>query len=198
MIDTIIFDVGMVLAEFCWKEYLESFGFEKEINERIANATVLTDTWNQFDRSEKSDEELLNDFISYEPSLKKEITMFFEQIGRSIRTYKDSNEWIKSLKDRGYKIYILSNYAEKTYIQSKESLTFLDYVDGALFSFQEKVIKPEPKIYQILLERYQINPEHAVFLDDVTKNLEEAKRQGLHTIHVTNREKAKRELELLL
>ena len=198
MIDTIIFDVGMVLAEFCWKEYLESFGFEKEINERIANATVLTDTWNQFDRSEKSDEELLNDFISYEPSLKKEITMFFEQIGRSIRTYKDSNEWVKSLKDRGYKIYILSNYAEKTYIQSKESLTFLDYVDGALFSFQEKVIKPEPKIYQILLERYQINPEHAVFLDDVTKNLEEAKRQGLHTIHVTNREKAKRELELLL
>ena len=198
MINAIIFDVGMVLAEFCWKEYLESFGFKKEINERIANATVLTDTWNQFDRSEKSDDELLNDFISYEPSLKKEITMFFEQIGKSIRTYEDSNEWVKSLKKRGYKIYILSNYAEKTYIQSKENLTFLDYVDGALFSFQEKVIKPEPKIYQLLLERYQINPEHAVFLDDVVKNLEEAKRQGLHTIHVTNREKAKRELELLL
>ncbi len=198
MIDTIIFDVGMVLAEFCWREYLESFGFGKEINERIANATVLTDTWNQFDRSEKSDEEVLKDFISYEPSLQEEITMFFEQIGKSVRTYEDSDEWVKSLKERGYKVYILSNYPEKTYIQSKENLTFLNYVDGALFSFQDKVIKPESKIYQILLERYNINPEHAVFLDDVLKNLEEAKRQGLHTIHVTDREKAKKELELLL
>ncbi len=198
MIDTVIFDVGMVLAEFCWKEYLESLGFDEEINKRIANATVFTDTWNQFDRSKKSDEEVLAEFISHEPSLEKQITMFFNQIGKSVRSYEDSEEWVRNLKKQGYKVYILSNYPERTYIQSKEDLTFLKYVDGALFSFQDKVIKPEPEIYQILLKRYGINANSAVFLDDVMANLEEAKRQGLHTIHVTDRVKAKEELKIVL
>lgn len=198
MIDTVIFDVGMVLAEFCWKEYLESFGFGEEVNERVANATVFTDTWNKFDQGIMDDEEILTEFIAHDPSMKEEITLFFNEVGKTVRVYEDSEEWVRELKEQGYKVYILSNYPKRTYEQSKEKLTFLKYVDGALFSFQDKVIKPAPEIYEILLKRYNINPEQAVFLDDVEKNLKEAENQGIHTIHVTDRAKVKEELKVLL
>ena len=53
-----------------------------------------------------------------------------------------------------------------------------------VISYQEQYIKPEPEIYQILLSRYQICPEEAVFFDDLPKNLETAKTFGINTVQV--------------
>ena len=59
MITTIIFDIGNVLVDFCWEEYLDSFHFEPDIREKVARATVLSDAWNEFDRGGSEEEELI-------------------------------------------------------------------------------------------------------------------------------------------
>ena len=64
-------------------------------------------------------------------------------------------------------------------------------------SFRDKVVKPEPEIYQLLIDRYQLIPQECVFLDDTPKNLVAAEAFGIHTIHFTDREKAITELKKL-
>ena len=171
-INTVIFDVGMVLVKFRWQEYLKEFGWNKEINEKVAEATVLSGTWNKFDKGIMKWNEFLEEFISNDNSVEKEIRLFFEQIEKIVKVYEDSEEWIKNVKEKGCKVYILSNYPELLFEKSQKELSFLRYVDGAVFSFQEKTVKPEPEIYEHLLKRYQINPCEAVFLDDIEQNLE--------------------------
>lgn len=198
MINTVIFDIGMVLARFRWKEYLEEFNWTKEIKERVAKATVLSATWNQFDKGVMTWQELYDAFCFNDEEVEEEIALFFENLGNIVRMYEDSVEWVKSVKESGYKVYILSNYPEYLYEKSQKELRFLEYVDGAVFSFREKTVKPEKEIYQCLLQRYSIQPDEAVFLDDITANLEAAKKYGMHTILVSDREKAQAELQKML
>lgn len=198
MINTVIFDIGMVLARFRWKEYLEEFNWTKEIKERVAKATVLSATWNQFDKGVMTWQELYDAFCFNDEEVEEEIALFFENLGNIVRMYEDSVEWVKSVKESGYKVYILSNYPEYLYEKSQKELRFLEYVDGAVFSFREKTVKPEKEIYQCLLQRYSIQPDEAVFLDDITANLEAAKKYGIHTILVSDREKAQAELQKML
>ena len=71
------------------------------------------------------------------------------------------------------------------------------YADGALISYEVKLVKPDRKIYETLCECFDITPENAVFLDDNAKNTEAAQEFGLHTITVENKEQTDRDLHAL-
>lgn len=75
-----------------------------------------------------------------------------------------SEELIRTLHEMGYKIYILSNYGETLLGLNREKYTFLNYVDGGVFSYAVKQMKPDDVIYQTLIEKCGIEPENAVFL----------------------------------
>jgi putative hydrolase of the HAD superfamily len=98
------------------------------------------------------------------------------------------------LKEKGYKIYILSNYPKKTYDLTRKQLEFINDCDGALFSFEIKKIKPDPDIFISLMNKYNFNATEAVFLDDNINNIEAAQKLGFKTIHFTSRERALEEL----
>ena len=71
-------------------------------------------------------------------------------------------------------------------------------MDGGVFSYQEHVIKPDERIYQILLERYALLPEETLFLDDNAENIAAAQKLGIHGIVFTNLPEAKAQAEKLL
>ena len=98
-------------------------------------------------------------------------------------------------KEKGYYIYILSNYATDTLRKTRYKLTFLKYVDGAVFSCEVKQIKPESDIYQTLISRYHLNPEKSVFLDDRAENCEAARKAGIHAIQFHSFKQAAADLE---
>ena len=83
-------------------------------------------------------------------------------------------------------------------MECAEALDFLPYTDGGILSWKEGLIKPQPEIYALLLERFQLIPQECVFLDDTAKNLDAAKEFGIHTILYQNQEQAYGELEALL
>ena len=199
MINTVIFDIGNVLAQFCWKEMFESFGLQGEDFERVADATVRNDAWNEFDKGLLSTEEIIDIFAEKAPEYRRYIEKIFEDPTLMIAQFDYAKDWILALKARGYKVYILSNWSKPTYHACLENeLNFLPLVDGAVFSFQEHIIKPEKRIFEILCERYAILPQEAVFLDDNEANVVSARAFGLHTIHFQNYAQGKAELEEFL
>lgn len=197
MIKNIIFDIGQVLAAFRWKEYIKAFGFTEEMNERLAKATVLSPYWNEVDRGVKTQEEIIELCTSIDPAIESEIRLFFKDPTNMVIEFDYSKDWIVSLKKMGYHIYILSNYGEYQFAHVKNVFQFLKYVDGAVISYEVKCIKPEPKIYQTLLDRYQLKGEECVFIDDLNNNLIGAKAFGIETILFQNQEQAMRDLQKL-
>lgn len=197
MVKNIIFDIGNVLAEFCWDKYYADFGYDAEMVERLAQATVKTPVWNEVDRGVLTEEELLAGFIENDPSLEKDLRRIFENIHGMVRKYDYAIPWIEQLKAAGYHCYCLSNFSSKAYRECIDSLDFLEHLDGGILSYREKLIKPQPEIYKLLLDRYGLKAEECVFLDDTEKNLPPARELGIHTILFRNKEQGMRELEKL-
>lgn len=194
MIKNIILDVGKVLVAWEPETALQKLGFDAKTIGIVAKATTESEEWNEMDRGAKSDEELLAGFVAKIPEYEREIRMFWEHVGDAIWQLDYARPWIREMKGHGYQVYILSNYGHWTYENTQEALSFLQDVDGALFSYEVKQIKPEPEIYQSLLQRYDLKAEECVFLDDRQENIDGAKMQGIEGICFTGYGDAKEKL----
>ena len=102
------------------------------------------------------------------------------------------------LKARGYHVYILSNYSENMLDQTKDKLKFLPLMDGVVFSYKIKKMKPDPEIYEYLCDEYWLEPEESVFIDDRPVNIKGAETCGIHGIVFRSYEQAKKELDEFL
>lgn len=197
MINTIVLDIGNVLAHFRWKEYLQDCGYEEEIKKRVADATIHSNRWRELDRGVVGEDVLMAECIEQDPGVEKEIRTIFQDIVELVKEYDFSADFVQDLKKNGYKVYLLSNFSKKLFEIDQHIFRFLNYVDGGIISYKVKHIKPEPEIYQELINTYDINPTEAVFLDDLQENLEGAKKFGFHTIQVYDHEQALEDLRNL-
>lgn len=197
MIRNIIFDIGNVLADFGWKDFFTGFGYEGEMLERLEAATVKSSVWDEMDRGVFSDEELMEGFIRNDPSLEAELRRIFGNIHGMVVKREYAIPWIRNLQKGGYRCYYLSNFSRKAHAECADALDFLEYMDGGILSYRDKLIKPDTAIYELLLGRYGLRAQESVFLDDTEKNLPPARALGIHTILFREREQAVRELEAL-
>lgn len=197
MIRTIIFDIGNVLTVFVWKDFLHSFGFPEEIEERVGKATVDNPFWHEFDKGFLSDEEMLEGFIRNDPSVEKELREIYISLHGIVTRADYAIPWIQALKKAGYQVLVLSNFSDKVKRDNSDALDFLEYVDGGILSYMDGVIKPDPAIYRLLLDRYGLNPEECVFLDDMQPNLDAAAGFGIRTILFRSYPQAREELKRL-
>lgn len=198
MIGNIVFDIGNVLAGFVWQKFYRSFGFSDEVYEKLADATVRRSFWNEMDRGKLTDDQLLEGFIKNDPSIEKEIRQVFESVTDMIERYDYAIPWLKELKDRGYRVYYISNFAHKAHVECEKALDFLGEMDGGILSYQDKLIKPDPEIYRLLCERYGLKAGECVFIDDTQKNVCAAQKEGMEGIVFHTLEQTKDELDRLL
>lgn len=195
--ENIIFDVGNVLVQFSWEAYLKDFGFPKEKYEKIADATFRSNTWNERDRGLQSEEEYVAQMVEKAPEYEEDIREVMRRSDETILPMEYAETWVKYLKNQGYHLYILSNYSENMLEKTRPQMTFLKHMDGIIFSCDVKQIKPEADIYRTLLERFGLNPEKSVFIDDRDDNCEAARAQGIHAIEFKSFKQAVAELEKL-
>lgn len=194
MIKNIILDVGKVLVAWEPRIAMQKLGFDEKTADIVAKATAEAAEWAETDRGAKSDEELLASFVANAPDYEREINMFWEHVDEAIWQFDYTKAWIGRFKELGYHVYILSNYGSWTYGKTQEALSFLTDVDGALFSYEVKQVKPEPEIYQALLKRFDLNAEECIFLDDCQENIDGARAQGIEGIRFLGYEDAKEKL----
>lgn len=197
MIKTIIFDIGNVLADFTWKEFMEKKGFTGERLDRLARASIGNEKWNEYDRGILKEEEILQAFVDADPEMEADIRSCFADVRGIVSRNDYAIPWLQELKEKGYQLLYLSNFSEKASIDCADALDFIPYMDGGILSFRDKVIKPMPEIYQLLIDRYHLVPEECVFMDDTEKNLTGAEAFGIHTIRFENQKQAKEELKKL-
>lgn len=198
MIKNIIFDVGNVLVEYNPDGLMRRLGFDEETLQAVNQAVFQNELWNESDRGVLSPEELLEAFIANNPAYEKEIRQVIDAVGDTISLMPYTVEWVKELKERGYHLYILSNYAEYTYEKTSHKMEFLPYMDGVVFSYRCKLIKPEKEIYEYICETYGLKPEESVFLDDREDNVQAARNMGMNGIVFENYAQGSETLEQLL
>ncbi len=198
MIKNIVFDIGNVLAAFRWKDYISELGIRPELEERLALATTRNPLWREIDRCTRPLDDIVTDMIAYDPGIEDEIRLFFADRRRLVMEYDYSAGWMKELKERGYKIYLLSNYSEDHFQYISTHFAFFGLEDGRVISFEEKILKPEARIYEILFERYGLTPSECVFLDDTPENIKGAIASGMKGIVFENYQQGRAELEKLL
>lgn len=182
MIKTIIFDIGNVLVDFCFRDMLESKGFSDEVCGRIEAATVDSGFWNELDRGVMGYDEVLSLFAARDKEIEPQMRQALADLKGIVKLRPHAVPWVRSLKRAGYQVLALSNYPEKAYEDDREQLAFLDDMDGFILSYRDKIVKPDRKIYELLKTRYSFKPEECVFIDDLQTNLDAADRLGWHTI----------------
>lgn len=198
MIRNIVFDIGNVLVDYCWRDHIAGYGYSGEMLERIGRAMMQNPVWNEMDRGVWTNEELLQGFIAADPGIEKDIRLVFSDMKTIVRERPESSAWVRSLKAQGYRTYYLSNYSYRARTEAAEQLSFLEEMDGGIMSYTVQMIKPNADIYEKLMETYGLRPEESVFLDDSPANVEAAAKLGFHTIQVYSQEQAREELNHIL
>lgn len=198
MIRTVIFDIGDVLINVDWSRFCLEKGYDELMTRKLAKATKESVYWDEYDRGVWSDEKIVEHFITLAPELEEDIRFLCKNLRGLCRRQEYAIPWIKEVQEKGYQVLVLSNFSERALIDCAEAMDFLKYVDGGILSFREKLIKPDPQIYRLLMEKYQIRKGEAVFLDDRKENIIAAEKEGIYGIQVMNHEQAYRDLNRFL
>ena len=200
MIQNLIFDVGDVLLEYRWFEMLtRDYGISEAEARRIGGEMFDNEIWVQgMDGGRLSLDEAVHEYEKKYPD-DVDVIGWFLKNGEQM-AIKRPEVWdkIAALKDKGYSIYILSNYSEELFRMHTKGALFLDLLDGGIVSYQVHALKPEPEIYQILLDKYGLQAEECLFFDDRADNVESAKALGIRAVQVTSREMLNETLDKML
>ena len=196
-IDTVVFDIGNVLTDFAWAEFLQNKGYDETMIKRIAKATVESDDWVEYDKGNLTNDEIVERFVENDPEIGDQLKDAFINIDGIILKREKTIPWIKALKAAGYKVLYLSNFSKQALEGCPEAMAFLDETDGGILSYRDHVVKPYPEIYHLLEERYNLTPEKTVFIDDTAVNIETAINLGWKGIIYKDYEQTANELKAL-
>ena len=195
MINTLIFDLGAVLIDWHPKHlYRKLFATEVEIDDFLAN--ICTSAWNEEQDAGKSLQQATEERVLLFPDWENHIRSFYgrweEMLGDAIGgTVKIFNQ-LRALPH--LKMYALTNWSHETFPIALNRFEFLHRFDGILVSGEEKTRKPFPEIYQLIFDRFYINPERAIFIDDNLRNIKASEAFGLKAIHFISPEQLNNEL----
>ena len=198
MIKTVIFDIGNVLTDFAWKEMYKEKGLGGETFDRVAKATVQSPYWCELDRGIMTFSEVMDKFVNLDSEMEDEIRRVLADMHGIVTGRSYATPWVISLKNKGLKVYVLSNFSEKIWKECIDALEFFEFTDGGIISYKEHLIKPDQAVYQLLLERYGLCADECVFIDDLEENVKAARLCGINGIVFKNYEQAKKELNDML
>lgn len=105
-----------------------------------------------------------------------------ENLPISYPLIEENLKYIKELKEKGYKIFLLTNITEDSYYYINSIINIDDIFDGGIYSYQENLIKPYPAIYTLLIDKFKLKKDETIFFDDKEKNVIAANNIGIKSI----------------
>jgi 2-haloacid dehalogenase len=195
-INTLVFDLGGVLID--WNpEYLYNKIIPDEKERRWFLSTICTLDWNEQQDTGRSLQEgteyLVRKYPEHEACIRAYYDRWEEMLGGPIH---ETVEIFRQLKFQSHlKLYALTNWSAETFPVALELYDFLHWFDGRLVSGEEKIRKPFPEIYRLLIERFGIEPEKAIYVDDNIRNVLPARELGFIGLHFRTPELFREELK---
>jgi len=183
-IDNIIFDLGGVLMDWDPRYlYRKIFDDTEKMEWFLAN--VCTSDWNEQQDAGRSFKEATSLLINEYPEFKNEILAFDERWEETIKgAFQETVDVLESIASSGkYKLFALTNWSGEKFPIVRKKYPFYNRFIDILVSGDEKLIKPDPAIYKLAIQRFSILPENTLFIDDNANNISAAQQQGFQVIH---------------
>lgn len=184
----LIFDVGNVLLEYRWNQMLLDYGLSKEEAEVAGPLFFEHELWKELDLGNLSVEEVICAYGKALPQYAELIRWFLTHLELMPIPRKDVWKKVRLLKQKGYRIYLLSNYNGDFFRIHTKDADFIEDIDGKVVSYEIHKIKPDPAIYEYLLEKYDLKPEESVFFDDREENTQAAEKLGIQSYTISSKE----------
>ncbi|MEN8125512.1 MAG: HAD family phosphatase [Bacteroidota bacterium] len=195
-IDTIVFDLGGVLID--WNPayvYLDVFNGDQQKVDWFLN-TICTSSWNVEQDAGRTFQVSTQLLVDQYPEYEEWIRIFYDRwedmLGGAIPETVRILDNLK--KANSHSLYALTNWSAESFPVAFQRYDFLKHFKGIIVSGEEKTRKPFPKIYEILLDRYQINADQSIFIDDNLENIEAAEKFGINGIHFKSAKQLKEDL----
>ena len=188
ILKNLVFDMGNVLIEWNSEKILKAITEDINLQDLLRKEVFETGLWVETDEGVKTREEVIEIVTGkLGEDYRNEITQLLRYWYKYVDVFTKVQDRIIELSKSGYSIYILSNTAFTFYDLVKEGyLPATSVAKGMVLSCEEKVLKPDEKIYNILLERYNLDPHDTMFFDDLPKNIWGAARCGINGFVVEN------------
>lgn len=195
-IKNIIFDFGGVVMDWNPRYFFKDYFNDDEKMEFFLK-NIATDEWNAEQDRGRTLAEGTEIQVAKFPQWEKELRAYYDNWTTMLRSDIPKNvEVLRKLEHTDYELFGLTNWSAETFPYALENYDFFKIFDGKIVvSGTEKVIKPDPKIWEVLLERYHIKADESVFIDDNAKNIEVAKALGFITVHITPETDLEKELK---
>ncbi|HET9557110.1 MAG TPA: HAD family phosphatase [Actinomycetota bacterium] len=195
-VKTVVFDLGGVLIDWDPRHlYRKLLADEAAVEEFLA--TVCTPEWNDEQDRGRPFAEGVAELVERHPVHAAAITAYHERwtemLGGDIA---GSVELLAELRDTGVPLYALTNWSAETFGIARERYQFLEWFDGVLVSGEERMIKPDPAIFRLLLDRFGLDPGTAFYVDDSPANVTAAGELGFDAVRFTGPAQLRRNLEL--
>ena len=196
--DTLIFDLGGVLID--WNpEYLYRKLFDDEAAMSHFLTHICTPEWNAEQDAGRplavATQLLLDQYPAHETHIRAFYDRWPEMLGGPIAGTVDLLEELRQVGS--HRLLALTNWSGETFPIAQARYDFLGYFEGILVSGDEKLKKPDPRIYRLLIDRYAVDPARSIFVDDSAKNVAAASELGIHAIQFHDPAQFRAELEAL-
>lgn len=196
-IQAVIFDFGNVLLEWNPRHVYRRYFTNEDEMERFLQEVNFMD-WNaQQDKGRTFTQgvaELSGQFPHYSELIQAYHDNWEDSIGDF---FAGTVEIMKRLKEKGYSLYGLSNWSAETFPLAREKYDFFNLLDDIVISGEVGMIKPDPEIFELLLQRIARKADECLFIDDAPANVEQAQRMGFATVLFQSPEQLEAELRML-
>lgn len=182
MIKNVIFDIGAVLVDWNPRYYYRNVIKDEAKIEKFLGEICTFEFNHTLDLGRPwadARAELMSKHPEYEDMIDGYWDNWLEMFSGPIH---ESVDILMDIKRRGYPVYALSNWNDVKFPIAQEVFPFLRLFDGRIVSGEVKLAKPDPLIYQLLLDTYKLNPRESLFIDDRLENVEAARALGIEAV----------------
>ena len=198
MATNVIFDLGGVVVEWNPERILAGYYADPDIRAIMRTALFLHPDWLELDRGTLSEAELLVRLNGRTGRSPAELSGLLDAVRASLHAKADTVALLEKLDARGVPLYCLSNISSDNFQYLRARYSFWGVFRGIVISGDIQLMKPEPAIFELLLDRYGLLARDTVFVDDNEPNIEAARALGLNTVWFKDARQCELELEELL
>ena len=191
---TVVFDLGNVLIRWDPRNLYRTL-FDDETEMETFLSEVCSPAWNEEQDRGRLWEDAIAEAIARHPQEEKRIRAYDERWEETIiGAIEETVAILDELRSKHIRLLALTNWSAEKFPVALERYPFLQWFEGILVSGEEKLIKPDPAIFELLASRYRLDPARTVFIDDSMRNIDSAASLGFIALHFTDAEKLRKDL----
>lgn len=182
MIKNIIFDIGNVCVTFQPVAYFQSHFHDQVKARQLCEHIFQHALWRKYDQGLLNMEALKQAFLEVLKDDPTDVLFVLDHWKAIMQPIASTFALMQELKQKGMRLYVLSNISEESALYLKQRMSFFTLVDGEVLSYKEKLLKPDKAIYMRLLDTYGLCASECIFIDDIKENVEQSIQLGMHGV----------------